>query len=69
MQGRPTLIVLPINIGSMLHQELNHVKIIIDAGLQKRKYTGLAYLICWSRNTLSSENYATEYFKNIYPNI
>lgn len=35
MQGRPTLIVLPINIGSMLHQELNHVEIIIDAGLQK----------------------------------
>lgn len=37
MQGRPALIVLPINIGSMLHQELNHVKIIIDAGLQKKK--------------------------------
>lgn len=65
MQRGPTFVVLSINIGSMLHQELNHVEIIIDAGLQRGKDNGLENHMMHSRYlnlfSMQSKNYATKY--------
>lgn len=35
MQGRPALVVLPVHVGSVLHQELHHVEVLVNAGLQR----------------------------------
>lgn len=39
VQGRPALIVLLVHVGSVLHQELHHVKIFIDTSLQREVHS------------------------------
>lgn len=38
MEGRPAFVVPLVHVGSVLHQELHHVKIFINTGLQRKAH-------------------------------
>lgn len=38
VQGRPALIVLLVDAGSVLYQELHHVQVLVNAGLQRKAH-------------------------------
>lgn len=37
MQGRPSLVVAAVDVGPVLHKELHHLEVVVDAGLKKKK--------------------------------